>query len=275
MLILLLDYQLKQKNKDTNQTRNSFSALASASTSGNHNDDSIIVGEVTTDLLDDVRSESSDDMENVYDETLDANVQLKQSGASTPHKKLWNELAMHKHFMHGKPWVILGDFNASLSLDDTTHGASNINISMREFNECVHNIEVIDVNSTGLRYTWNQKPHAKLGILKKIDRVMCNLGFNQEFPGSYAIFQPYRISDHSPAVLKVRRIMKEKSKNFKFFNFLAHKAEFMTIVGEKWEVDIHGVTPPKSGTTQRNGNNGVLLQGTKHKSRKTTSKETF
>ncbi|GKG26410.1 hypothetical protein Tco_0399556, partial [Tanacetum coccineum] len=35
------------------------------------------------------------------------------------------------------------------------------------------------------------------------------------------------------------------------------------------------VTPPKSGTTQRNGNIGVLLQGTKHKSRKTTLKWTF
>ncbi|GKD26296.1 hypothetical protein Tco_1232510, partial [Tanacetum coccineum] len=35
---------------------------------------------------------------------------------------------------------------------------------------------------------------------------------------------------------------------------------------------IHSVTPPKIRTTQRNGNIGVLLQGTKHKSRKTTLK---
>ncbi|GKA88242.1 reverse transcriptase domain-containing protein [Tanacetum coccineum] len=35
------------------------------------------------------------------------------------------------------------------------------------------------------------------------------------------------------------------------------------------------VTPPKIRTTQRNGNIWVLLQGTKHKSQKTTSKETF
>ncbi|GJU69827.1 hypothetical protein Tco_1256086 [Tanacetum coccineum] len=37
----------------------------------------------------------------------------------------------------------------------------------------------------------------------------------------------------------------------------------------------YGVTPPKIRTTQRNGNIGVLLQGTKHKSRKTTLKWTF
>ncbi|GJX00391.1 protein argonaute 16 [Tanacetum coccineum] len=35
------------------------------------------------------------------------------------------------------------------------------------------------------------------------------------------------------------------------------------------------VTPPKIRTTQRNGSIGVLLQGTKHKSRKTTLKWTF
>ncbi|GKG29754.1 putative reverse transcriptase domain-containing protein, partial [Tanacetum coccineum] len=35
------------------------------------------------------------------------------------------------------------------------------------------------------------------------------------------------------------------------------------------------VTPPKIRTTQRNGNIGVRLQGTRDKSQKTTSKETF
>ncbi|GJU19770.1 retrovirus-related pol polyprotein from transposon TNT 1-94 [Tanacetum coccineum] len=39
--------------------------------------------------------------------------------------------------------------------------------------------------------------------------------------------------------------------------------------------DSNTVTPPKIRTTQRNGNIGVLLQGTKHKSRKTTLKWTI
>ena len=86
--------------------------------------------------------------------------------------------------MHGKPWVILGDFNASMSLDDTSQGSSNFSISMRELYECANKIEVTDVNSTGLRYTWNQKPRAELGILKKIYRVMSNIGFTQEYVGS-------------------------------------------------------------------------------------------
>ncbi|GJU26415.1 putative RNA-directed DNA polymerase, eukaryota, reverse transcriptase zinc-binding domain protein [Tanacetum coccineum] len=73
---------------------------------------------------------------------------------------------------------------------------------MREFNDGVANIEVEDVNSTGLHFTWNQKPREERGILKKTDRVMSNIDFNNSFPGSYAIFQPYRILDHAHAVLK-------------------------------------------------------------------------
>ncbi|GJS26098.1 polypyrimidine tract-binding protein homolog 2 isoform X1 [Tanacetum coccineum] len=39
---------------------------------------------------------------------------------------------------------LLGDFNAALNLDDKSMGSSNFDISMREFKECVEDIEVSD-----------------------------------------------------------------------------------------------------------------------------------
>ncbi|GJX74603.1 RNA-directed DNA polymerase, eukaryota, reverse transcriptase zinc-binding domain protein [Tanacetum coccineum] len=98
---------------------------------------------------------------------------------------------------HGLLWVTL------IPLFLLKIRPKDINVSMQDFNACVTNIEVEDVNSTGLNFTWNQKPKGGRGILKKIDRVMCNIGFNVEYPGSYAVFQPYGISDHAPAVLKI------------------------------------------------------------------------
>ncbi|GJV48237.1 hypothetical protein Tco_1438449 [Tanacetum coccineum] len=77
-------------------------------------------------------------------------------------------------------------------------GGYEPNVAMRDFKECVQAMEVADVNSTGLHFTWNQKPQGSNGILKKIDRIMGNLKFNDDFLGSFAIFQPYRFSDHSP-----------------------------------------------------------------------------
>ncbi|GJR76641.1 hypothetical protein Tco_0089006 [Tanacetum coccineum] len=89
----------------------------------------------------------------------------------------------------------------ALNFEDTSVGSSVMDISMREFKECVDDIELMDVPRSGLQFTWNQKPQGTNGILKKLDRVMANVAFSNGFVGNYAVFQPYGISDHSPAVL--------------------------------------------------------------------------
>ncbi|GKC04027.1 protein LAZ1 [Tanacetum coccineum] len=78
------------------------------------------------------------------------------------------------------------------------------------------------------------------GILKKLDRIMGNIDFVEGFPGSYTIFQPYRISDHSPAVLKMPSCSATKPKPFKFYNFLSHKSTFLEVVTENWNFHIEG-----------------------------------
>ncbi|GKB48843.1 hypothetical protein Tco_0899596, partial [Tanacetum coccineum] len=91
-------------------------------------------------------------------------------------RALWKNLNTIKGYVRGRPWVVL---------------------------ECVEDIEVVDVNSTGLKFTWNQNPKGDSGLLKKIDRIMSNLEFSANFVGSCAVFQPYRTSDHAPAVLRI------------------------------------------------------------------------
>ncbi|GJW90115.1 putative reverse transcriptase domain, reverse transcriptase zinc-binding domain protein [Tanacetum coccineum] len=69
---------------------------------------------------------------------------------------------------------------------------------------------------------------------------MGNIDFMDCFPGSFAIFQPYRISDHSPAVLKFPNLTSSKPKPFNFFNFLAYKIKFLDVVVGEWNVNING-----------------------------------
>ncbi|GJW82005.1 RNA-directed DNA polymerase, eukaryota, reverse transcriptase zinc-binding domain protein [Tanacetum coccineum] len=66
----------------------------------------------------------------------------------------------------------------------------------------------------------NQKPKGDDGILKKIDRIMANLAFFTSFVGSCAVFQPYRIFDHSPVVLHFPMNVEKKPRPFKFYNLL-------------------------------------------------------
>ncbi|GJT02020.1 hypothetical protein Tco_0823189 [Tanacetum coccineum] len=115
-----------------------------------------------------------------------------------------------------------------------------VDIAMREFKDCVNNIEVLDVQNTGLHFTWNQKPKGTDGILKKLDRVMANMTFVNDFAGSHAIFKPYRNSDHSPSVLCIPTATKVKPKPFKFFNVLIKHDRFKEVVNEAWNYHVSG-----------------------------------
>ncbi|GJX41721.1 putative RNA-directed DNA polymerase [Tanacetum coccineum] len=155
-------------------------------------------------------------------------------------KHLWADLEIHKNVVCGFPWILMGDFNVALNIEDYFSGPSCMNAAMNDFKACVNKIEVMDINSTGLHYTWNQKPRSGGGVLKKLDRIMGNLKFVDTFPGAYGIFQPYRISDHSPAVLKIPTLCTNKPKPFKFFNFLTYKSKFNDIVAEQWLMSVDG-----------------------------------
>nr|GEX80229.1 hypothetical protein [Tanacetum cinerariifolium] len=137
--------------------------------------------------------------------------------ARTPFNK---NLLTHEHYMRNRPWCLLGDFNVSLFVDEKSTSSSFIDTSMCDFQDYVDVIEMSDVNSTGLRFTWNQKPKGDNGVLKKTDRIMANIKFYTSFVGSSAIFQPYRISDHFLAVLRVLMISHIKPCPFKFSNIL-------------------------------------------------------
>ncbi|GJX74351.1 hypothetical protein Tco_0312946, partial [Tanacetum coccineum] len=109
-------------------------------------------------------------------------------------RSLWADLELHKNVTRGKPWILMGDFNVALNLEDYSSGPSKLNYAITDFKDCVYNIEVMDINSSGLHFTWNQKPKGGCGLLKKLDRIMGNTEFIDAFPGA--------ISDHSPACLE-------------------------------------------------------------------------
>ncbi|PWA68795.1 reverse transcriptase domain, Reverse transcriptase zinc-binding domain protein [Artemisia annua] len=92
----------------------------------------------------------------------------------------------------------------------------------------------------GLQYTWKKSPKSSNGLLKTLDRVMCNMGFLDRFPNSNAIFLPFVSLDHAPSILNIPSIPGPKPKPFKFANFLASKAEFIPAIKSAWEKQIPG-----------------------------------
>ncbi|GJZ55694.1 hypothetical protein Tco_0610887 [Tanacetum coccineum] len=79
------------------------------------------------------------------------------------------------------------------------------------------------------------------GMLKKLDHVMANIEINDHFVGAYAIFKPYRISDHSPSVLCIPTLSRVKPRPFKFFNILTTHEKFLDVVKGNWEQQFNEV----------------------------------
>ncbi|XP_071740250.1 uncharacterized protein [Rutidosis leptorrhynchoides] len=155
-------------------------------------------------------------------------------------RKLWDSLNYHNVSIGMHPWVILGDFNVSLEIEESTASSSSCTLAMREFRDCIENINMVDVNHCGFKYTWNQRPNSSSGIIKKIDRVMANDVFINGYTNAYVTFQPYRTSDHCPAVLRVPVDMEKKVRSFKFSNYIAKKEGFKATVQRGWNLEVHG-----------------------------------
>ncbi|GJU34638.1 uncharacterized protein Tco_1182992 [Tanacetum coccineum] len=234
----------KQKQKDTKdpttdsvnifELKNSYDALRNMDfVCGNSGPNELNTGDTSSSKKVNELQSNEEEVEDVFDETatfmkpLDSSCK-NQKGASTPVEPV------------SDPWCLMGDFNSALNLEDHAFGTSLIDISMREFKECVEDIEVADVNKLGLQFTWNQKPKGSHGVLKKIDHIMANLEFHDDFIGANALFQPYRISDHSPAILKIPTRSKFHPKPFKFSNLLVLNENFKSTVSCAWDMAVDG-----------------------------------
>nr|GEV06785.1 RNA-directed DNA polymerase, eukaryota, reverse transcriptase zinc-binding domain protein [Tanacetum cinerariifolium] len=127
-------------------------------------------------------------------------------------RTLWKNLTDHKTFIDSSPLVLLGDFNVLLPFDESSNYFNTRDKGMMDFKEGVQDLEIQDINSYGMFYTWIEKrKNHNLDILKKLDRVIGNGNFINIFEKSYANFLPYMTSDHCPVILA----FPERLKNMK------------------------------------------------------------
>ncbi|GKD56738.1 RNA-directed DNA polymerase, eukaryota, reverse transcriptase zinc-binding domain protein [Tanacetum coccineum] len=122
-------------------------------------------------------------------------------------RELLKDLILFKRIVGNVAWTIMGDVNVSLTLDDHFEGISHFTQDMIDFQYCINEIEMEDLNFSGLHFTWTKS----LMVSLIID---CYLDFPQA--------------------------MENKNKSFRFANYLDDKLEFKDMLKDKWNEDIHG-----------------------------------
>ncbi|XP_071740910.1 uncharacterized protein [Rutidosis leptorrhynchoides] len=148
---------------------------------------------------------------------------------------LWNDLHLQKTVTNKMPWFIMGDFNITRYLNEHSAGCSILSEEMKEFNSCLNDIKIEDINISGFHFTWTKSlKNPRCGTLKKLDRIMINAEVMNAIPQAHCILLPYVISDHSPTILNIPNFIVSKPKSFRFMNYITEKEAFMHIVKEGW-----------------------------------------
>ncbi|GKD75465.1 RNA-directed DNA polymerase, eukaryota, reverse transcriptase zinc-binding domain protein, partial [Tanacetum coccineum] len=138
-----------------------------------------------------------------------------------------------------------GDLNVTLKVFEHSFGNSIMSADMHDYNDCVNQIEVEDICSSGLNFTWTKNlQRVKQGdytsILKKLDRLIINESFMKQWPNAHALFMPYIISDLSPVILYISNGIVAKRKLFKFVKYVVEKDDFLKEDEKEWKKDIDG-----------------------------------
>ncbi|GJX24112.1 RNA-directed DNA polymerase, eukaryota, reverse transcriptase zinc-binding domain protein [Tanacetum coccineum] len=156
-------------------------------------------------------------------------------------KDLWKDLQIHKRIASGNAWFIMGDMNVTLNPNKHSAGSSNMTSDMYDFKECVNSIEVEDLASSGLFFTWTKnlfkvKASDNTRVLKKLDIIIGNEEFIDKYPQAHTVFLPYLISDHSPNVLIIPKAIKNKKEAYKLAKFLRlTKKNLSLLVIKLWD----------------------------------------
>ncbi|XP_042505477.1 uncharacterized protein LOC122082041 [Macadamia integrifolia] len=137
------------------------------------------------------------------------------------------------------PWLVTGDFNASLfSYEKKGPGAFNLG-SASEFNAAVDACNLISVPSQGHKFTWTNN-RKRGNVLAILDRSFCNDEWINHFHDCTQEVMQRFSSDHSPLCITSDSMMKPANCPFRIQRFWMDHEEFMDVVNKSWSEPVDG-----------------------------------
>ena len=136
------------------------------------------------------------------------------------------------------PWLILGDFNNVLKMDEKSNGQPITPYEIKDFQQCCNNLGLVDTNFSVSFLTW-----ANDTTWCKLDRALVNNRWVIEGLRAHANFEfPGNLSDHSPCVVSLFENSMQRAKPFMFFNMWTLHKDFQGIVEMVCCSQIQGCT---------------------------------
>ncbi|KAK1326242.1 hypothetical protein QJS10_CPA01g02409 [Acorus calamus] len=109
---------------------------------------------------------------------------------------LWADLANISHHIGAHHWIIGGDFNEVRFSFEKAGGHPIHSRRSARFNACIEDCLLHDLRSIGGQFSWSNNQQNRIAC--KLDRVLVNSRWIQDFPDAYTQVLSPGFSDHSP-----------------------------------------------------------------------------
>ncbi|GMI89723.1 hypothetical protein HRI_002641600 [Hibiscus trionum] len=150
------------------------------------------------------------------------------SPSSTGRKHLW-PLLRNIAASSRSPWILFGDFNATIHSADRK-GCASSSTPSKDFQKLLVDFGLRDMGYSGLDFTWS-RGHA----YARLDRFLCNSYWDEVYPVSSVQHLLRLRSDHRPILLNVGHTMDRiPSQHFRFFSGWLNHDDFSRMVSDNW-----------------------------------------
>ncbi|XP_042485020.1 uncharacterized protein LOC122065293 [Macadamia integrifolia] len=148
-------------------------------------------------------------------------------------RDLWSNLAASNPGQ-GTPWLVTGDFNATLHAHEK-RGPGSFNLgSAADFGALVDSCSLIQIPSQGRKYTWTNN-RRRGNVVAVLDRSFCTDAWISEFQDCHQKVLSNCASDHSPLLVVSEASVKPSNCPFRFQRSWIDHENFLKIVKESWD----------------------------------------
>lgn len=150
-------------------------------------------------------------------------------------RDLWSSL-ISWGINSNEPWILMGDFNSTLSVEDRSTRIQIANSDMDDFVACTSTLGLEESFSMGSKFTCTNGSH-----WAKLDRVLTNSTWSSLHLNCQVEFLQYNtLSDHTPIVVSLDAQTPTRDKPFKFLNMLMLHPDFAAITRDSWHLPMLG-----------------------------------
>ena len=89
---------------------------------------------------------------------------------------VWKELSLKNVGLGSCNFILVGDFNATLALEEKVGGSKKFSKTMDDFREFVNDNKLIDVVTSNGFFNWSNRRENFTRISERLDRFLINLG---------------------------------------------------------------------------------------------------